>query len=316
MNNRRTRKKRSRFPAKRMLALAALCLLAHQLGAEQAIAGAVHGLAGLDIPAALAAFQMGAFPGLTTPEHQIGTVGQTEVDETQPLPAEMTDEAQTDSAEPLVSESWFDIPSEVQQAEETEKAPTKTADGNAIRELTIKASGDGYASYQKVSVKNESGLSFSLSSLMKNPTKITKNKDAKEPTVLILHTHASEAYVDQKGARSEDTAHNVVAVGDVMTEELENAGIGVIHCRTIIDKPSYNRSYNRACEIIEQTLEEYPSIKVVLDVHRDSMIRSDGSEYKVVSEVNGTKCAQLMLVMGTNAGGLDHPNWKKNLSFA
>lgn len=316
MNKRRTRKKRSRFPAPKLLALAALCLLGHRLGAEQAIADTMRGLTGLDLPRTLAAFQIGAFPGLTVSEHAIGTVSQDEVDETQPLPAQMTAEDQVDSAEPLVSESWFDIPSEVQEAEETETAPTKTADGAAIRELTIKGSKNGYSAYKNVFVKNESGLSFSLSSLMKNPVQITKNKSADKPTVLILHTHASEAYADQKGARSEDTAHNVVAVGDAMTEELEAAGIGVIHCRTIIDKPSYNRSYNRAREIIEDTLDEYPSIKIVLDVHRDSMIRSDGSEYKVVSEVDGTKCAQLMMVMGTNAGGLDHPNWKKNLSFA
>lgn len=316
MNKRRTRKKRTRFPAPKLLLLAALCLFGHRMGAEQAIMTALRGFSGVDLPQTLAAFQMGVFPGLTVGEHEIGAVSQQDVDNTQPLPAEMTMEEETDAAEPLVSESWFDIPSEVQEAEEAEQAPTKTADGKAIHELTVKGSGDGYSSYQNVFVKNESGLSFSLSSLMKDPVTIRKNSSADQPTVLILHTHASEAFVDQKGARSDDPAHNMVAVGDAMTETLEAAGIGVVHCRTIIDQPSYNRSYNRALEIIEDTMEKYPSIKIVLDVHRDSMVRSDGAEYKVVSEVDGTKCAQLMLVIGTNAGGLDHPDWKKNLSFA
>ena len=87
MNKRRTRKKRSRFPAPKLLALAALCLLGHRLGAEQAIADTMRGLTGLDLPRTLAAFQIGAFPGLTVSEHEIGTVSQDEVDETQPLPA-------------------------------------------------------------------------------------------------------------------------------------------------------------------------------------------------------------------------------------
>ena len=63
-------------------------------------------------------------------------------------------------------------------------------------------------------------------------------------------------------------------------------------------------------------MEETPSIKVILDVHRDSMITDSGTEYKVVSEVDGRRCAQLMMVMGTNAGGLTHPDWKSNLNFA
>ena len=69
-------------------------------------------------------------------------------------------------------------------------------------------------------------------------------------------------------------------------------------------------------DIIEKQLEKTPSIKVIIDLHRDSMITSSGTEYKVVSEIDGETCAQLMFVMGTNAGGLSHPNWKQNLNFA
>jgi stage II sporulation protein P len=152
--------------------------------------------------------------------------------------------------------------------------------------------------------------------MLSSPLKITQNDSKEEPTVFILHTHASEAYADQSGGRSEDTAHNVVQIGDVLAETLEECGIGVVHCREIIDSPSYNQSYNRAMEIIDEQLEETPSIKVVIDVHRDSMITDSGTEYKVVSEVDGQRCAQLMMVMGTNAGGLTHPNWKSNLNFA
>ena len=108
----------------------------------------------------------------------------------------------------------------------------------------------------------------------------------------------------------------MVYIGDVLTEVLQQQGIGVVHCREIIDVPSYNQSYNRAMDIIEAQLEKTSSIKVIIDLHRDSMITSSGMEYKVVSEIDGQTCAQLMFVMGTNAGGLTHPNWKSNLNFA
>jgi stage II sporulation protein P len=152
--------------------------------------------------------------------------------------------------------------------------------------------------------------------MLANPVTLKKNDSADQPTVMILHTHASEAYVDQSGGRSEDPEHNVIYIGDVLTEVLEAQGIGVVHCRTVIDSPSYSNSYNRAMDIIDEQLSETPSIQMVIDLHRDSMITDSGTEYKVVSEIDGQTCAQLMFVMGTNAGGLTHPNWQNNLSFA
>ncbi len=216
----------------------------------------------------------------------------------------------------LVAESLFRPPKEVQSAEAEEEAPTTTADGYPVRELTITGQSGGYPGRDGVYIQNDSGLSYDLAEMLSEPLKITKNASADKPTVFILHTHASEAYVDQHGGRTEDTAHNVVHIGDVIQKALERRGIGVLHCREIIDEPSYNQSYNRAMEIIDGQMERHPSLKVILDVHRDSMITDSGMEYKVVSEVSGRKCAQLMMVMGTNAGGLTHPNWKSNLNFA
>jgi stage II sporulation protein P len=67
---------------------------------------------------------------------------------------------------------------------------------------------------------------------------------------------------------------------------------------------------------VKQILAEYPSISVVLDVHRDALIADDGTVYKAVTQVEGTNVAQAMLVVGTNDGGLEHPNWQENLNLA
>ena len=63
-------------------------------------------------------------------------------------------------------------------------------------------------------------------------------------------------------------------------------------------------------------LAKYPSIKIILDVHRDALVGNDGSIYKLVSQENGEKVAQVMLVVGTDGGGAFHPYWIDNLALA
>lgn len=317
---RRRRNKQRRFPiwALPSLLLAGGFLLAAELGYGETIEQAARWLGGNQtfLTAAVSA-EMGNVGA--SEAYEPGAVTEDTVKVTERLPDILLDgllSCDTDGETAIMSESLFEPPKEVAQAKEEETAPTQTADGAAIKELTITGQSGGYSGKDGVYIQNDSGLSFSLSDMLASPLKISKNKSDKKPTVFILHTHASEAYVDQHGGRSEDTKHNVVHIGDVLAQELEKQGIGVVHCREIIDVPSYNQSYNRAMDIIEQQMEQTPSIKVVLDVHRDSMITDSGMEYKVVSEANGRKCAQLMMVMGTNAGGLTHPNWRSNLNFA
>ena len=73
-------------------------------------------------------------------------------------------------------------------------------------------------------------------------------------------------------------------------------------------------------ETIAKNLKEEPNIKIVLDIHRDAMIDADGTKYKTYAQIdkNGEvlDSAQIMLVVGTNEGGMTHPEWEKNLSFA
>lgn len=145
-----------------------------------------------------------------------------------------------------------------------------------------------------------------------------------EPRVLILHTHATEAYTMESGweyipsgdYRTLDTAYNMVRVGDEITRVLEEAGIPVLHDETLNDYPSYNGSYNKALTRIEQYLAEYPSIQMVIDVHRDAVEYEDGGQMATAATVGGRQSAQVMLVMGTDEGGLSHPGWQDNLAFA
>ena len=75
-------------------------------------------------------------------------------------------------------------------------------------------------------------------------------------------------------------------------------------------------SYSRSYESIQSYLDMYPSIKIVIDLHRDAIQAADGTVYKTIAQVEDTTCAQVMMVMGTDAAGLNHPNWRENLKLA
>ena len=146
---------------------------------------------------------------------------------------------------------------------------------------------------------------------------------AGQPQILIIHTHSSEAYTmddfdryePSDSSRTQDVNYNVIRVGDVLTDALREYGLEVIHDREIYDYPSYTGSYDRCGNAIRKYLEKFPSIAVVIDVHRDA-IGSGDVVYKTVAEDENTPCAQTMFVVGTNASGLEHPNWEENLKLA
>jgi stage II sporulation protein P len=144
------------------------------------------------------------------------------------------------------------------------------------------------------------------------------------PAVLILHSHGSEAFQKQPGqdyqelvnTRTHNTDYNMIAVGEYLAGLLEEAGIRVIHDRTMHDVPSYNDAYTQARASVKDYLEQYPEIRLVLDLHRDSATNADGSLYATGVTVDGETIGQLMLVMGTDGSGQAHPRWEENLSVA
>lgn len=140
------------------------------------------------------------------------------------------------------------------------------------------------------------------------------------PTVLILHTHATESYTGQYNESSAyhtlDETQNMLSIGDRLAQLLTQAGINVIHDRSTHDYPSYSGSYNSSRKAAKAYLEQYPGICLILDLHRDAAEDASGNQSISTVTVDGQECARLMCVVGTNAGGLSHPNWKENMSLA
>ncbi|MBO5938561.1 MAG: stage II sporulation protein P [Clostridia bacterium] len=147
-----------------------------------------------------------------------------------------------------------------------------------------------------------------------------------KPSVLILHTHGTESYspdgaisyVDgAESLRSENLEENVVSVGKVLADALESRGISTIHCTVLHDRVQYKDSYARAEETIRDYLAEYPSIKLVIDLHRDAVIKSTGEMIRPVTlNEKGEATAQVMCVVGSSWNGEKNERWEGNLALA
>lgn len=172
-----------------------------------------------------------------------------------------------------------------------------------------------------LSIKNTSGYDIDIDSVLSAgcPIRLETGK----PQILIIHTHSSEAYspagldkYDDLGTnRTLDQNLNVIRIGKELAKIFEDCGLNVIHDTQVFDYPSYTGSYNRSCEAVEKYLADYPSIKIVIDLHRDALC-SDTVTYKTTATEQGVCASQVMLFVGSDASGLEHPNWRQNLSLA
>lgn len=180
------------------------------------------------------------------------------------------------------------------------------------KEKTLRLSGEDSA---LVAVNNVCHYQVDVAALLERPLQWDLTGD--EPKVLILHSHGSESYQNTKNDnyRSTDNSENMVCVGARLKEKLEAAGIKVIHDTTLHDQPSYNASYVEARASIEDYLAAYPSVCLVLDLHRDSVEQS-GEQLRYSLKIDGQDTAKLMMVVGTDAGGRHHPNWQENMALA
>ncbi len=188
---------------------------------------------------------------------------------------------------------------------------------------------------------------LSSSSFVINTTNYTVNvEEAREatfpsetertsaPLVLVLHTHGTESYFEDRTNLSEfasdgvesyfleeetsfrttDPEKSVVSVGKSFADELNKLGIPTLHCTVMHDAGDFNNAYINSAETVKQYLKEYPSIQYVIDLHRDSVVRGEAF-VKSFAKIEGMDSAQVMLVVGTNQNGR-HPNWKENLIVA
>jgi len=172
------------------------------------------------------------------------------------------------------------------------------------------------------SIEINSSFSFSadLSALLSQP--LSWDLTAEEPTVLIVHSHGSEsfaptgAYEESSPYHTLDTDHNMISIGAYVAELLRAGGISVLHDTALHDNPSYNASYNNSRASVQKYLQEYPSIRLVLDLHRDSFEDENGNQIVQSVFSQGASFAPLMFVVGTDYGGFVHPNWQENLALA
>lgn len=179
-------------------------------------------------------------------------------------------------------------------------------------------------SYNNVYMKNSSGIDINLSEELAAKLKFSIKKSG-EPEVLIMHTHATESYMSEirdyytaaDPSRTTDNDKNVTHIGEIIANRLKAAGIGVLHDKTQHDHPAYTGSYSRSEVTVNEYLKKYPSIKIVLDIHRDSISLNETDRVRPVAEINGKRAAQVMLCMGSQSGTVkNHPNWRENFRLA
>lgn len=138
------------------------------------------------------------------------------------------------------------------------------------------------------------------------------DRETEGPQILIYHTHGSEYFKDSD---EDDPDTLITGVGNVLKDILEEKyGYHVYHDTTVFP---YNSSYSRGREKVQQLMEQYPDIQVVIDMHRDSSPNTH-----LVTEVNGKPTAQIMFFNGmsqTVNGPLtsrNNDNLPDNLAFS
>lgn len=188
-----------------------------------------------------------------------------------------------------------------------------------IPDPVAKIAGFSAEDLELVELSDEPGLGPDLGALLTAPVELTLHDG--QPRVLILHSHTTESfaqtadrYEESSPYRTLDPGHNMIALGELVAEILESAGIGVIHDRDFHDYPSYNGAYSHAAASTKAYLEAYPTIELILDLHRDAADTPTG-QMATSCTVGGEKSAQLMFVLGTDKR-LNHPDWEQNLSLA
>ena len=196
--------------------------------------------------------------------------------------------------------------------------PSSPQDNGVPARTLVPQDPKGYQVVGKTYISSTRDQPLDLSAL---ETPCDAQLGASGPQILILHSHGSEAYtpagdpevVWSGSHRSTDMRFGVVRVGDAMAKVFSDAGIGVLHDRTLYDYPNYQGSYDRSLEAAQRHLTAHPTIRFILDIHRDAIEDQAGNQFKVVTQTDRGTAAQLTLVVGSDGSGAPHPDWMENL---
>lgn len=205
----------------------------------------------------------------------------------------------------------------------TVEPPQAVIPENIVERTLVPNESEGYITGAGLYLYNRTDYPVDLPQTLNAALPFTLSPAADGPQILIIHTHATEAYtpdgtdtyVPSDNSRTVDQTQNMLRVGDEMEAVFTSMGLSVIHDRGLYDYPKYNGAYGRSGAAVAEYLAKYPTIRIVLDVHRDALVGSDGTVYKAVTELDGIKTAQVMVVVGSETTEIAHPNWRDNLAL-
>lgn len=203
-----------------------------------------------------------------------------------------------------------------------EKKYANSSNDGIIREVDYSTQ-NATSEFNGIFIRNTTqNQTINIDNYLNRKVYATINKN--EPAVLIYHTHSSETYelLDrgfytlERSSLSTNTDENMIKIGEEICKVLEENGFKTIHDTTVYDE-QYSGAYERARENVSKILKQYPSIQIVLDIHRDSIYLKDGTRIKPTTIINDEKVSQISVVTGCEDGSVtDFPNWEKNLTFA
>lgn len=257
----------------------------------------------------------------------ISTVKKTEDDNTN----NTTSEVQKSSSSGI-SEKDSDLYSDIKETPEDISKLMNDAE-KSIKDEKVKGKtseedyfgGGTLVSFNKVEIQSkipESFYKLNIENLLNQKAELNI-QDISKPTILVYHSHTTESYTlldvgyytESFDLRSDDEDKNMVRVGDELCKYLEEMGFGVIHDREIHDE-NYSGAYDSSRKSIEKYLEEYPTIEITIDVHRDDITYDNNTKVKPTVTIDGKKAARMMMIAGAEYGRVEnYPDWEYNLRF-
>lgn len=203
---------------------------------------------------------------------------------------------------------------------EPPKTPDLPIDATLIASMDL-----SYLSYGRDYLNNETDYSPDVEALLLRD--VGSACDQANPLVLILHTHTSESYLPEGSdyvqgvigdlTYSSDPEQNLLSVGEVLCQTLNENGIAAIHCPIFHDAEGLSGAYQRSAETVKRYLKKYPSIEYVIDLHRDSVTAPGGAPVRSEGRYGEESVAQVMAVVGSDRNGTAFENgWEGNLALA
>ncbi len=232
------------------------------------------------------------------------------------------------------SETGTAPPSTTPPADDHTAVQPPTEDTSVPAVTAPKADGSGGKVYERkldtgdtrehgIAIRNSSGKLVDITAALSTKLKPAFT-DTDAPQVLIIHTHTTEGYMTYDAGyynaadrdRTTDHTRNVCAVGNALVKTLAAHSITAIHDTTVHDSP-YSGAYTRSAKTVQGYLDKYPSIQVVLDLHRDALMEGKTGLVKPTVTIDGKKAAQMMIIAGAlSTDALPNPHTSQNLALA